>query len=166
MHWLYFPVKIRMLYKHNCRASNVCMYVCWLWHLHCRSIHLTPLAQLLTMRRSNSKRNGDLTPQLFGAADQSQVSGCLVTSRRCLPSAADEGWHSPKRTNSTVAVNSSSVFTEASKYHPFITRSQWQQAPLHTLKTSWSTNLFSATSNSCKTLIHEICDSSNIYKSI
>ena len=38
-------------------------------------------------------------------ADQSQVSGCLVTSGRCWPSAADEEWYSPKRPSSTVAVN-------------------------------------------------------------
>ena len=85
----------------------------------------------LDMRRSNSKRNGDLTLQLFGAADQLQVSGCLVTSRCCLPSAADEEWHSSKRPNSTTAVNSLPVFTEVSKNHLFIARSQWQQAPLH-----------------------------------
>ena len=38
-------------------------------------------------------------------ADQSQVSGCLVTFGRCWPSAADEEWYSPKSPSSTVAVN-------------------------------------------------------------
>ena len=34
-------------------------------------------------------------------------SGCLVTSWRCWPSAADEEWHSPKRPSSTVAIQHS-----------------------------------------------------------
>ena len=37
------------------------------------------------------------------AADQSPMSGCLVASRRCLLSTADEGWHSQYRPYSTVA---------------------------------------------------------------
>ena len=43
------------------------------------------------------------------AADQSQISGCLVASEHCLPTAADERWHSLRRPYSTVAVNSLSV---------------------------------------------------------
>ena len=43
--------------------------------------------------------------------NQSWISGCLVASGRCLPSAADKGWHSPKRPYGTLAVNS---FTEIS----------------------------------------------------
>ena len=42
------------------------------------------------------------------------MSGCLVASGCCLPSASDEGGHSPKRPNSTVDVNSSSASTEVS----------------------------------------------------
>ena len=38
------------------------------------------------------------------AADHTPLSGCLVNSGHYLPSAADEGWHSPKSTYSTVAV--------------------------------------------------------------
>ena len=38
----------------------------------------------------------------------------VAASGSCMPSAADEGWHSPKRPYSTVAVNSSRVCTEVS----------------------------------------------------
>ena len=47
-------------------------------------------------------------------ADQLWISGCFVASGSCMPSAADEVWHSPKRPYSTVAVNSSWVCTEVS----------------------------------------------------
>ena len=47
-------------------------------------------------------------------ADQSRISGCLAASGSCMPSAADEGWHSPKKPYSTVAVNTSWVCTEVS----------------------------------------------------
>ena len=50
-------------------------------------------------------------------ADQSQVSGCLVTFGRCWPSAADEEWYSPKRPSSTVAVyNNSELNTKVSAF--------------------------------------------------
>ena len=45
-------------------------------------------------------------------ASQSRTSGCLVTSGRHWPSAADEEWYSPKRPSSTVAVNSSELKTK------------------------------------------------------
>ena len=50
--------------------------------------------------------------------DQSRTSGCLVTSGRCWPSAADEEWHSPKRPSSTVTVNSSGLNTKLSAFSP------------------------------------------------
>ena len=50
-------------------------------------------------------------------ADQSQVSGRLVTSGRCWPSAADEEGYSPKRPSSTVAVyNNSELNTKVSAF--------------------------------------------------
>ena len=49
-------------------------------------------------------------------ADQSQVSGCLVTFGRCWPSAADEERYSPKRPSSTVAVNE--LNTKVSAFFP------------------------------------------------
>ena len=47
-------------------------------------------------------------------ANQSGTSGCLVTSGRCWPSAADEEWYSPKRPSSTVAINSSGLNAKVS----------------------------------------------------
>ena len=46
--------------------------------------------------------------------NQSRTNGCLVTSRRCWPSAADEECYSSKRPSSTVAVNSSELNTKVS----------------------------------------------------
>ena len=51
-----------------------------------------------------------------GVTDQSCTSGCLVTSGRCWPSAADEEWYSLKRPSSTVAVNSSELNTKVSAF--------------------------------------------------
>ena len=45
---------------------------------------------------------------ISGVASQSSTSGCLVTSGRCWPGAADEEWHSLKRCSSTVAILHSS----------------------------------------------------------
>ena len=49
-------------------------------------------------------------------ADQSRTSGCLVTSVRCWPSAADGEWYSLKRPSSTVAVSSSELNTKVSAF--------------------------------------------------
>ena len=49
-------------------------------------------------------------------ANQSQTSGCLVTSGGSWPSSADEKWYSPKRPSSTEAVNSSELNTKESAF--------------------------------------------------
>ena len=49
-------------------------------------------------------------------ADQSHMSGCLVTSGHCWPSAADEEWYSLKRPSSTVAVNRSELNAKVSAF--------------------------------------------------
>ena len=54
------------------------------------------------------KRNDNLSLEVV---DQSQRRSCLVASGHCLPSAADEGWHSAKRPYSTVAVQQFVIFT-------------------------------------------------------
>ena len=43
---------------------------------------------------------------------QSLKGGCLVTPRRCLPSAADEEWYSLKRPYSTVVESNNSLTTQ------------------------------------------------------
>ena len=67
---------------------------------HCHCIH--PCTNFTSVFRAKRRLPSHSASEV---ADQSQVSGCLVTSGRCWPSAADEEWYSPKRPSSTVAVN-------------------------------------------------------------
>ena len=59
-------------------------------------------------KRYDQNQNGS------GVTDQSLTSVCLVTSRRCKLSAADEEWYSLKRPSSTVAVQKSNLYAEVS----------------------------------------------------
>ena len=68
--------------------------------LRCHCIH--PCTNFTSVFRAKRRLTSHSASEV---ADQSQVSGCLVTSGRCWPSAADEEWYSPKRPSSTVAVN-------------------------------------------------------------
>ena len=73
-----------------------------------------PVCDWLATRKALCDVNRHFT--LSGVADQSPTSGCLVTSGRCWPSAADEEWYSPKRPSSTVTVNSSELNTKVSAF--------------------------------------------------
>ena len=83
------------------------------FHCHC----IPPCTNFTSVFRAKRQLTSHSALEV---ADQSQTSGCLVTSGRCWPSAADEEWYSPKRPSSTVAVNSSELNTKVSAPFPLV----------------------------------------------
>ena len=70
----------------------------------------TPAADLSSaFERSNVLNISNVRVLLL--PPQSPKGGCLVTSRCCLPSTADEEWYSPKRPSSTVVESKGSLTT-------------------------------------------------------
>ena len=99
---------------------------------------------LVYRRRTSRYHIIDLTittTSSSGAADQSQLNGCLVTSGHCRPSTADEEWHFPKRPSSTVAVQHRVICMQTWEPHWLLAtyvRTSWTEHT-HVLP-SWSTS--------------------------
>ena len=108
-------------------ADCLCCVICGTrWHfkslqwtfapLRCRAMQRVVQASLFTVLYSPLNKSPSVfrVKWWFNIISASEVarqlgtSGCIVTSGRCWPSAADEEWYTPKRPSRTVAVQHSS----------------------------------------------------------